>query len=253
MNRHALKLPFDLDRTPDWTCPTCSKGLLRVVKDSFKKEERLHSRDHSHEAWEPDWIEYVYSCLLSCNNEDCREVVSSVGTGRVDYFEYIDGERDEWYQTYEDFFRPKFFEPHLKLFDIPSECPDSVMKPLNESFRLFFSSPSAASNSVRVAIEELLTEIGVKRYINRSGQRRIVTLHQRINLLPVKYEPLKGFLTAVKWLGNAGSHNADVITHDDVMDAYEMTEHVLAEIYAPKAKKLEALAKKVNKNKGPKK
>ena len=40
---------------------------------------------------------------------------------------------------------------------------------------------------------------------------------------------------------------------DDVMDAYELTEHILEEIYETKSKKLKAIAKKVNKKKGPSK
>jgi hypothetical protein len=35
------------------------------------------------------------------------------------------------------------------------------------------------------------------------------------------------------------------------MDSYEFIEHILQEIYAAKASKLKALAKKVNKKKGP--
>ena len=35
------------------------------------------------------------------------------------------------------------------------------------------------------------------------------------------------------------------------MDAYELTEHILQEIYEPKLKKLKDIAKKVNKKKGP--
>lgn len=44
------------------------------------KEERRDSRDHSHEAWEPEWIQYVYSCLLVCSNDQCKEVVASSGS-----------------------------------------------------------------------------------------------------------------------------------------------------------------------------
>jgi len=36
------------------------------------------------------------------------------------------------------------------------------------------------------------------------------------------------------------------------MDAYEIMEHILSEIYENKSTKLKALAKKVNKAKGPK-
>lgn len=149
-----------------------------------------------------------------------------------------------------DVFRPKFFEPHLKLIEIPSKCPKQIVDPLNESFKLYFSAPGAASNSVRVAIEELLTELKVKRFDIVKKKRRMISLHQRISLLPAKHVELKEMLTAIKWIGNAGSHGGERITHDDVLDAFELTEHVLGEIYSPKAK-LAALAKKVNKKKGP--
>ncbi len=60
-------------------------------------------------------------------------------------------------------------------------------------------------------------------------------------------------LFAIKWLGNAGSHSLDEVSFDDVMDAYELISHVLDELYLSRKKKLSALAKKVNKRKGPKK
>ena len=250
MDRTALKLPFTVDRTPEWTCPTCRKGVLRVDADSLKHQERLASRDHSHEAWEPEWIEYVYSCLLKCTNDACREVVSSSGTGRVDYNEYED-EHGEWIQVVEDLFKPKFFEPHLILLTIPSNCPKSIVKPLNHSFSLYFAAPGAALNSVRTAVEELLTDLKVKRFNLVKGQRRVISLHQRIALLLPKYQALKDMLTAIKWLGNAGSHSETEVTPDDVLVAYDLLEHVLEEVYAPKAKQLAAIAKKVNKKKGP--
>ena len=250
MDRKSLKLPFNLDKKPIWTCPTCEKGVLNPTKESFKSDELGHSRDHSHDSWEPDCIEYVYSCQLTCSNGACSEVVSSAGTGGVDVYE-CQNEDGYWEQSYESIFKPTFFQPHLKLFRIPPECPPEIVEPLNESFKLFFSSPSAASNSVRMAIEALLTALKVKRFNLIKGQRRIISLHQRIQLLPTKYSELKDMLTAIKWLGNAGSHSLNGITQDDVLDAYDFTEHVLAEIYSPQGKKLAALAKRVNKKRGP--
>lgn len=251
MDRKTLKLPFTLDSAPDWTCPTCQIAPLRIRKDSFIKDERRHARDHSHDAWEPEWIEYVYSCMLVCSNDKCKEVVSSCGTGSVGWSV---GEDEEGIpeQIYEDYFRPKYFEPHLKLMKFPKGCPESVSKPLEDSFALFFASSSAASNSVRIAIEALLTELKIRRFNLVGGKRRFVSLHQRIALLPAKYAHLKDLILAIKWLGNAGSHDgATEVSLDDVMDSYELTEHILQEIYAPKASKLKALAKKVNKKKGP--
>jgi hypothetical protein len=33
-----------------------------------------------------------------------------------------------------------------------------------------------------------------------NGQRRIISLHQRVSLLPSKHSDIKGMLTAIKWL-----------------------------------------------------
>ncbi len=252
MDRKLLKLPFRPDNSPDWACPTCGKGILRIKQDSFLQGELASSQqarsDNSY--WEPDWISYVYTCLLFCSNDKCKEVVVNSGTGFVDWDVTYD-ENGETDQVYSDFFRPKYFEPHLNIIHIPSKCPESVLKQLNESFRLFFSSPSASANNVRIAIEELLTELKINRFTISKGKRRFINLHTRIGLLPAKYAQFKDMILAIKWLGNAGSHRCGEVTMDDVMDAYELTEHILEEIYEPKVKKLSALAKKVNKKKGP--
>jgi hypothetical protein len=58
-------------------------------------------------------------------------------------------------------------------------------------------------------------------------------------------------LFAVKWLGNAGSHDGEEANAGDVRTTYDLLEHALSEIYEAKGKKLKAVAKKVNKKKGP--
>jgi hypothetical protein len=250
MDRKNLTHPFSIGNVPDWTCPTCGKGSLLVSKDSFRKDERLHSRDHSDDAFDPDWIEYVYSCLLRCSNETCREVVSNSGTGSVDTKNYRNHLGD-WEVEYVDLFQPKFFEPHLILMDIPKQCSKSIINALNESFKLFFAAPSAAANSVRIAIEELLTELKVERVkIAGNGQETFINLHQRIESLPAMHASLKEMLLAIKWIGNASSHTSNMITHDDVLTAYDFMEHVLEEIYQPKSE-LKLLAKMINEKKGP--
>ena len=250
MDRKILKRAFTLERAPEWICPTCGKSVLKIKKDSFFKDELAHCRHRSHEAWEPEWITYVYSCLLYCSNNSCNEVVASTGTGNVDWdVGYDDDGHEE--QVWSDYFLPKFFEPPLKIISIPDECPASVKSPLIESFRQVFSSPSASANSVRIALEHLLTELKISRYKLAGGKRRIVSLHERISKIPTKYDDLKDLMLAVKWLGNAGSHDNETVSVDDVLDAYEMTEHVLSEIYAPKKQRLKEIAKKVNKKKGP--
>lgn len=250
MDRKALKLPFTLEKSNDWVCPTCRNGMLRIQEDTFHANEVRNSRDHSsHDAWDPERVQYVFSCMLVCKNDQCNETVSCAGVGGVESNVTYD-ENDDPDHLYNDFFLPKFFEPHLKLINIPIGCPESVSTPLNDSFGLFFSLPSAASNNVRIAIEALLTELKVRRFNLNKNKRWFMNLHQRINLLPSKFSHLKDLMLAIKWLGNAGSHDNGKISKDDVMDSYDLLEHILHEIYAPKAKRIAASAKQGNKKRG---
>lgn len=242
LDRKSLKRPFTKERAPDWICPTCRKGVLRIKADTFHSDERRFSRDRSHDAWEPEWIQYVFSCLLYCTNDKCNEVVACSGIGSIDWSVEQDADGIPE-QVHDSFFEPKRFEPPLRIIDVPAKCPETVSEPIEESFGLVFASPSSAANSIRVAVEQLLTELKIKRFNSVGGKRRYISLHQRISMIPAKYSEIKDLILAIKWLGNAGSHSRSKISFDDVMDAYEFLEHILQEVYVQNAKTLKAKAR----------
>lgn len=214
-------------------------------------EETFQSAlSHGHEDWEPEWIRYIFSCIFKCSNTQCAAAVSCCGDGRVTIVEAED-EEFGWTQTTENVFTPKFFEPPLVLMDIPDTCPFDVSAHLYEAFRLYFADPGAAMNSARTAVEALVTDLGVKRFVTSGGKRKPVNLHQRITSLPQKYKEVSDLLLAVKWLGNAGSHDGKSPEAGDVRVTFDLLEHALSEVYEAKGKKLKAIAKKVNKKKGP--
>ena len=258
MDRKVFNCRFTSDWIPEWKCPTCGKDFLDIKEGSFIKEESFNSRKSSHGLgyyYNPYEDDYIYTCLLICRNKQCREIVASTGYGEFSKYDdmYYSEESGEWEseEYWDNFFQPQYFQPHLKIIQIPTGCPELVEKSLNESFKLFFSSPSSAANNVRIALEELLTALNVNRFILAKGKRRSISLHQRIENLPAKYSDFKEMILAIKWLGNAGSHSHHEITTDDVLNAYELLEHVLNEIYQSKTKRLVAITKKINKNKGP--
>lgn len=251
MDRTPYQLPFTATRVPAWRCPVCKTGHLTLNMDSFLMRETAESCTcRSHEAWEPDWIRYVFACIFTCNNAQCAEPISCSGVGRVDLSEYEEGEYG-WAQATEDTFTPQHFEPSLVLMDIPETCPTEVAGHLRESFSLFFADSGAALNCARASVEALLTDMGVKRFVVSGGKRRQVSLHQRILALPTKYRPQMDLLLAAKWLGNAGSHDGDKPNSGDVRVMYDLLEHVLSVVYDDKERNLRAMAKKVNKKKGP--
>jgi hypothetical protein len=275
MDRQSFQPRFTQDNAPDWLCPTCGKGLLQIKPESFQVKERAHSRDHSYEGWDPEYMEAVYICLLECSNTKCKEIIAHTGTEILDLKHKEDA--TGYRPVYSPYLCPKYFEPPLQIIKIPSKCPRRVSEPLVESFRLLYSSPSSAANHIRISLENLLTKLRVPRYkqeqtpstpsireqiealpeehiqlktkllkiFKADKRRRPLDLHQRIEQLPNKHEHLKKQLFAIKWLGNEGSHNHDELSIDDVLDAYELMENVLQEIYQPKLEKIEVLLAKM--------
>lgn len=177
--------------------------------------------------------------------------MASLGVGSVtEYVGYDDeGNLDPEYIQY---FKPNYFAPHLKIFEIPKDTPEAVLKEVSKSFSLLFCDPSSSANQIRVALEHLLTHLKIKRFTTNNGRKIFLALHKRIELLPSKYAHIKDIFFAVKWLGNAGSHSNYEVSLDDVLDSYELMNELLVEIFSDNRTKIKSLAQKINKKKGPK-
>lgn len=222
MDRTPYHLPFTLDRVPHWRCPQCGSGKLALDPKMLLHEETAESaRERGDEDWEPEWICYVFSSIFKCSNSQCGAAVSCCGDGRVTIVEAED-EKFGWVQSTEDVFTPKYFEPPLVLMDIPDTCPFDVSAHLYEAFSLYFADPGAAMNSARAAVEALVTDIGVKRFVTSGGKRKPINLHHRITALPQKYKEVSDLLLAVKWLGNAGSHDGKSPEAGDLRVAFDL-------------------------------
>jgi hypothetical protein len=76
-----------------------------------------------------------------------------------------------------------------------------------------------------------------------------LSLHARLDAFATT-EPVVGpKLMALKWLGNAGSHDGEV-SKADLLDAFEILEHALGEIVEKRSKRVATLAKKLMKKHG---
>jgi len=218
------------------------------VPESLSYSQTATSRkDQSYDESGPEDREYTFVAALECNEKTCRETVRVTGKGSPEPIEAYD--EDGPFLHHEDSFKPLFFHPTLALFQPPKDTPTSVVAQLERSFQLFFCDPSAAANRLRSAIECLLTELRVPRS-HSGGRSRLLRLHDRISRVPKKYQAYTDHFLAVKWLGNAGSHRTG-LTANDVLDGYEMTEHVLMELYDNKGAYVRTLAKQINRRKGP--
>ncbi len=257
-NRESWLFGFQEERFPNWPCPRCSDGVLRPVRKTFHYWESAASHEAGRSFFIASQIDfddnemlgmelskYRYSVLLKCNN--CKEYVSSCGSGNVsdDFFSELND------TVLTDFFYPEYFYPALKIFPIHEKCPKQVASQIESSFKLFFADPSASANYIRKAVDEILTSKKVKRYaINKNKKRVPINLHNRIIEFEKSNPETAKKLFAIKWLGNEGSHS-DKLTKNDVLDAYEILEIIIDDIYIGRRKLIEKKISKINKRKGP--
>lgn len=235
MNRNHFSPPFSPHKLPAWHCPNCEDGALSVVKESQKYEETGASKEwRSISDWEPDWERTRFSIMLRCNR--CADPILGVGN-----IAQIEEYNDEFGWVLAKALVPSYFEPAVPVIRIPKSCPEEVSKGILDASALFWSAPSSAGNRLRASIERLMDALGVAPAPN---------LHARIEAYTITNSDLGGKLLAVKWLGNTGSHSDD-LSSGDVLDAFELLEDVLEQLYDNKSGRLKTLANTINTRRGP--
>lgn len=231
---------FTENNCPNWACPSCHSTSLTIQEGTFN----FAALPESIARWKEPGGEYediflVFSCLLKCERTRCGTVVAVSGSGGVHQNNEEDGDESHY-----NLFRAQHFTPALPAFIIPPNCPKNVAQPVMQSFGLFLSAPGPAANAIRIALEELMTALGIP---------EMRSLHLRIEALPEQFSEYKAALMAIKWLGNAGSHVQDSVSVFDIDQAYRIIEFVLSKIYAGSTKSIEQLATDLDKRFRPEK
>lgn len=243
MDRTLWTQSIHMHFMPAWKCPVCRKGHITLVPKSVTMKETAASlREHSHDAWDPDWIQYVFTAWGVCSNKACEQPFAISGVGGVAP-DYDDDRGIEWY----DYFSPRQCNPMPDIFDLPPKCPENVSTELRIAFSLFWGYREACAGRVRVGLELLMDHLGVpKRKKAKNNKFFDLTLHGRLEHFACKNPTIGSHLMALKWLGNAGSHDGTVSTND-LLDAFEVLENALAELIDQRSARVTALAKKLTK------
>lgn len=250
MERERFIGPYSKTALPAWRCPSCIEGLLKLIPESLTVKETAKSLTYrGQDNWEPDWIDESYSATLKCIL--CGEHVFNIG--KTEFIEVHDEEYD-WCLV--SALQPMFFQPPIHIITILDQCPDDIKAEIIAACSLYWADLSASANRIRSALELILTHKKIKKSKaiksgKNKGKRKRLSLHERIELFKVKNPQLGGTMLAVKWLGNAGSH-ASALSAPDVLDAFELLDHVIEELFVEKLKKIRKLTKDINKKKGPK-
>jgi hypothetical protein len=230
-----------------WGCPNCLQKTLTVAPGTVHVQEGIESQNAGyHEAWEPEWTDRRFVCMLSCV---CGEWVAAAGEQHVQEA-CFESQRSEPNVHYLDISTPRFFQPPLRVIDMSEAVPIEVREQIDRSFAAFWSDLESCANRIRASVEKLLDNVRIKRTAIQNAKRRLLSLHARIQLSATRGYAFANELMAIKWLGNAGAHSS-AITREDILDAYEIIEHVLREMYEQPGKRIARIAKTINKGKKP--
>ncbi len=223
------------DNWPPVPCPDCGEGFLRPEGDLMKvrdpESEQLLARIEAHLDGAGE-LKGTCAGTFRCTDSDCGGAVLISGDWSYD----IDTDPDSYGTRWADYIRVRYVSPALPIFTPPAKTPKKVTAAITAASELLWINPNSAANHLRQAIEELLTHKRVKRTeTTRNNKRRRLSAHDRIELYraadPANAD-IADTLEAVKWIGNAGSHEA-TLTIAEVLEGAELLEHALKELYDP--------------------
>lgn len=247
LDRESFEDSFTLYNIPNWDCSTCKKGKLLFDAKNISVYETYSSRvNRSHDAWEADWIIKHFNGKIVCNNPKCKEIFSIAGYIKVEV-DYEENENSSFTECY----YPQYIFPLLHIFCIPEDTPKDVEKAIHLAFKVFWIDKSACANAIRTTVEVILNDKKVlKSAITKGKKRRSLSLHERIELYEKKNCEVAKYLMAIKWIGNAGSHEGE-LTSDDILDGLDLLKYALEKLYTMHDKEIAQITKKINKRKKP--
>ncbi len=247
------------DNLPEWPCPTCLEGVLKLDRRSLKI--RKLTRQLSDEVFESEhfeenpllgflsifakvaiqyseikrWTQARFTGFLKCTNDNCQELVTFTGLAKIP----IKNPQGSYPMATCEVLLPEYFSPPLPILPLASVYPERLRCELIRSFSLFFNDSASASNRLRTAIELLLEDQNIPNVFigedgqpekNKHGKTVYRNLHTRIEELMKRNHDLGKMLLAVKVFGNEGTHGSE-LSKNDLLEAYRVIDYVLSELY----------------------
>ncbi|WP_297893011.1 DUF4145 domain-containing protein [Shewanella sp.] len=242
-----IKESFSINSFPQWTCPTCMRGILEVVGELKAEETAETLNSHDHPGFDYEWVNYTVLGTLKCNNSRCSEKVVMSGTGRQEEACYI-APNGEYKEMSYFIIKPIFMHPPINIFSVNQTVPKKISQMLVKSFALFFCDDNACGNRIRATLEVMLDVLEVPDKCDNGNFMPLAKRLEKINDISL---PLKNKLTALRLLGNAATHGEGLLCRKDNVDAYKLLAHVFDKLFPAKENELDVLSASIIQNQGP--
>jgi hypothetical protein len=234
---------------PRPACPNCQTGYIGFSAPT-EDEGRDSASARNHPAFEPEWIFGVFAVRGKCENSKCQQVVHGTGNYTVDHS--IKSNRDDIdFQgiPYSSYYVVTHLHPPMLIMPIPVSAPDEVREGLLRASRVLFADPGLAATALRATVERFLTAQGVAAATPtgkfRGADDRIKEWARSDPSRP----PIANLLLAVKWLGNAGTHEDSDLSTTEVLDGARVLDEAFHRLFT--GPDIDAHAQLINAARGP--
>jgi len=234
---------------PRPACPSCQSGYIGF---SAPTEDEGHdsASARNHPAFEPEWISGTFVVRGQCENPECQQAVHGTGNYRVGYSQKSNREEFEYPGIpYSSYYTVTHLHPPMLMMPIPKSAPDEVREGVLRASRVLFADPGLAATALRATVERFLTSEGIAA-TRPTGQFR--NAHERINEwrdADPNRPPVADLFFAVKWLGNAGTHEDSDLTTMEVLDGARVLDEAFHRLFT--GPDIDAHARTINAAKGP--
>lgn len=246
----ALAEPIESGQPwPRPRCPDCGSGHIRFG-DPDEAESYESASARGHPAFEPEWIRGTFAVRGECENPRCRQTVHGAGDYRVGYAKKSAPD-EAFYEgiPYSSFYRVAHLHPPMALMPVPKSAPEEVREGVLRASRVVFAEPGLAATALRATVERFLTFAGIAP-TKPSGRFR--NAHVRIEEwrdADTSRTHVADLFFAVKWLGNAGTHEDTDLTAVEVLEGANLLDEAFHRLYT--GPDIDARAQTINTAQGP--
>jgi hypothetical protein len=248
IDRESFLDYFELDQLPDWNCSSCQKGKLIFSENNITLfETKLSKTYRKDDDWNYGQIDEHFCGILQCSHPKCKETFSIAGKK----FWYHDVDQAKEIKP-EARYSLSYVYPTIHIFKIDDNISYEVYDAIVNAFRIFWLDKSSCANAIRKVVEAVLDDKKIVKTKLEKGKRVRLSLHKRLGLFEDKStlasKSIAEALLAVKWIGNAGSHELEVDT-DDLLNGFELLQFALQKMYGSYDVDIAQLTKQINKRK----
>lgn len=239
------------DRFPSPRCPECGAGTVSFDKPAeFVTAATRQAREH--DAWDPDWEHGTFLAKGTCGASHCQQVVIATGKWKVGY-KSRDGFPASYNDQFATFYRVSQIYPPLRLIELPedaalNEALGGIADGLLTAGTVLFTAPGLAATALRGCIERFLSNEGVTKTTEKGKFRQLDERLTEWREGDASRDGIANLMLAVKWLGNAGTHENNTLTIGDVVEGARLLNEAFHQLYVSPA--INAAANAINESRG---